>query len=99
MSALVLCAVACAVAAPPRFPFDDFASHGYDAVLGSPFAASDPGWRPSRVSVHVREWTHTTSAPKRIAGLQRWPGSGRGGGGGECHATLSPRVCHRLSTI
>jgi hypothetical protein len=39
------------VAAPPHFPFDDFASHGYDAVLGSPFAASDPGWRPSRVSV------------------------------------------------
>ena len=53
MSVLMLSLAVAGVmaAAPPRFPFDDFASHGYDAVLGSPFAASDPGWRPSRVSV------------------------------------------------
>lgn len=39
-----------AAATTGRFPLDDFVSHGYDALLGSPFAATDPGWRASKVS-------------------------------------------------
>jgi hypothetical protein len=65
MLSLVLGAVGVMAAAPPRFPFDDFASHGYDAVLGSPFAASDPGWRPSRVSVCVWVWVCVKSRGSR----------------------------------